>query len=747
MKLDGRVKAILAGIEAAYQTQNTTEARRLFKYLYEIAPLFRIVVSMKDCGDPDCPVHGPLHELAAEEKAKGEPEGVRAKDLLKTEATFKEFMDLLPSFARGIGKRIATKQIYILLEYLMEQMIQNTGQRGSPEYAYIESFVAEGLLTPWDVEKRTALPKQKPVKQLTSGTPVIDGGQGGSVNDPMLYLSSGVGRVDAMLGLKRNEKGDTMDKLTEMEQMEQVLTAAGISDALDELEEEAAEKPRRGHDDDEEEDEEEEQKSKQKVKGKMAQKQAAKTEVANVVHEGMTIVVPKTMTKREAIMSLMRQMKYEEEEVSITETINGFPFDAAHALSLAVQELYGWLVGEPTPPESMFDSWKPPQLVAVEVSPGKTKQVLWGSFSIPSIDGKFQTKITRKDQHLVLNVVATVKRKHEKDVARLAEATRRILHEQSIFRSKAFKLRFVKDEDQDLNMPEPKFMDLSGIMEEELIYSEHVLRAIRTNLYTPIERTEDCQKFGIPTKRGVLLAGDYGTGKTLAAHILAKKSEANGWTFILCQSANDLAATVDFASQYQPAVVFCEDVDQVVSGKRNVNMNDILNVVDGIESKNQSIMVVFTTNEVEEIHGAMLRPGRLDAVIHVERPDAPTVEKLLRHYGRGLIPETEDLTTVSERLAGSTPAIIRECVERSKLSAVALSTRGVNTLTITAEALEDSEITMKMHRDLLEKAEGSGERDEYEFAREAVQILGSHVKDALETMATELEDRRLNTRS
>lgn len=739
MKLEGRVRAILEAINVAFKAKNAQEARRLFRYLYEVAPIFRVLVDVQGrCDNPECPVHGPIQELEAEEAKAGRPPGVNTFDLLKVEVSFGEFMELLPAFSQGLGKPITSKQIYRLLEYLllnMEKYQEANKQIGGdhPAYNYLSKFVAEGVIADWSTRKqktdtriqavKKALANLNPVKQLTEGK-----SDGPSVDNPLGMRIDVTGNP--------NEEGDkeTMSKVemdTELEEFLAVEAAQATARELD-----AAD------DGDGEEEEERETKHNKRTKENMAQeKHTSKTVVADVKHEGMTIIVPKAMTKREAIVSLMRQMKYEEEQVSITETIKGFPLDAAYALSLAVQELYGWLVGEPTPPESFFDSWKPPQLVAVEVAPGKTKQVLWGSFSIPSIDGTFKTKITAKDQHLVLDLIATVKRKHEKDVELLAQTARRILHERSIFRGKAFKLRFVEDKENDLNMPEPKFMDLSGVMEEELIYSDHVLRAIRTNLFTPIERTEDCRKFGIPTKRGVLLAGDYGTGKTLAAHIVAKKSEANGWTFILCQNANDLASTVDFAAQYQPAVVFCEDVDQVVAGNRSVDMNNILNVVDGIESKNQSIMVVFTTNEVEEIHGAMLRPGRLDAVIHVERPDAATVERLLRHYGRGLIPEQEDLTLVSERLAGSTPAIIRECVERSKLSAVALSSPGVNTLTITAAALEDSEITMKMHRELLEKA--SEEGDEHEFAREALHILGEHLEEAVEGIADKLQETRL----
>jgi transitional endoplasmic reticulum ATPase len=119
-----------------------------------------------------------------------------------------------------------------------------------------------------------------------------------------------------------------------------------------------------------------------------------------------------------------------------------------------------------------------------------------------------------------------------------------------------------------------------------------------------------------------------------------------------------------------------------------------------VDSKDSEIILVLTTNEVENIHQGMLRPGRLDAVIAVERPDAEAVTRLMRLYGRGLIDETEDLTRIGMELAGSTPAVVREVVERAKLTALSLSDQP---LKLTGEALLISAQTMKGHLMLLNK--------------------------------------------
>ena len=76
--------------------------------------------------------------------------------------------------------------------------------------------------------------------------------------------------------------------------------------------------------------------------------------------------------------------------------------------------------------------------------------------------------------------------------------------------------------------------------------------------------------------------------------------------------------------------------------------------------------MVLTTNHVEKINPAMLRPGRLDAVISVRPPDKGRRSSgCSRLYGRGLIPKEEDLSSVGKKLEGLIPALIREVVERA----------------------------------------------------------------------------------
>jgi transitional endoplasmic reticulum ATPase len=236
-----------------------------------------------------------------------------------------------------------------------------------------------------------------------------------------------------------------------------------------------------------------------------------------------------------------------------------------------------------------------------------------------------------------------------------------------------------------------------------LVYSRAVEEAITTNLFTPIERMQDCIANNIPVKRGVLLGGPYGTGKTLAATVASKLAEQHGITYLYVPHSDELADAIEFAKQYDrtACVIFCEDIDRAISGERSVAMDDILNILDGIDTKNSKIITVLTTNHLENINPAMLRPGRLDAIINVEAPDAEAVQRLIRLYGEGTIAQDTDLKPSGELLAGTIPAVIAEVVKRAKLVQLQLQEPGTKVENITGEAVYSAAQTMQSQIDLL----------------------------------------------
>lgn len=472
---------------------------------------------------------------------------------------------------------------------------------------------------------------------------------------------------------------------------------------------------------------------------KLTTSRVRKVHVAEVVRHGEAFVVPEGLSLDSAIEQLQRLKRLEEEVYSFNHTFEAFIWDGAVALSKAITNIFGFGFGEAT--RSFFGS-QPPELVEVRTGPNPQDKVLvpWGRMSLPNIEGEVYTGGGVENGKFIFKLVANVKRKHEKQIKALADEVQRLLNTESIYRGKAFKLKF-KSGRQDPFTGEtipntPEFLRLGALNESDLIFDRDLENTISTHLFTPIDRIEDLRVLGMSGKRGVLLAGTYGTGKTLAASVAANKAMAAGITFLLVENAEEFAQAVEFAKMYGPAVVFCEDIDRVLKGERSINMDQILNIVDGVESKRTEVMVVLTTNDVDAIHPAALRPGRLDKVINVHPPQtAEAVSRLIRLYARGAVPETVDITAAAQELTGNIPAIIAEAVNAAKLSQLKLNAPGDTNLTITPEAMLEAAKDMKQQIELLNRERKVAPTQ----LEKAANIIGQNLASGLKAAITNAE--------
>lgn len=460
----------------------------------------------------------------------------------------------------------------------------------------------------------------------------------------------------------------------------------------------------------------------------------------DIVREGTAIILPDGMGYDEAIDNLRRRRDYEQQVTEFSETIDAFPWDAAAAMSRVLTRRYGWSHSIGNFVNGMFGKRRqPPLMVSIEVGVNQTMQVPWGRFELPGVDGWVETETDfdgnpHSGGRAVFKLSAQVLRKHEDEIKILADEIRQEVIENSLYRGKAIRVSFSQDDP----FKAPKFMDVSGVTADSLVYSEHVKSSILTNLITPIENTSLLRKYGVPFKRGVLLAGVFGTGKTLAALHAANRAMANGITFVYVEKADEFASAVRFVrNRYEPAVVFCEDIDRVTSGDRTANLDSILNIVDGIDSKTTEIMVVLTTNNVDAISQGMLRPGRLDAVIEVEPPDAGAVRNLITLYGRGLLSKDANLERVGEILQGQIPAVVREVVERAKLAAIRLgNVTQDGLLVLSDEALVDSANTMRMQIGLLNRKPHLSPTELEKFGNAFGKSAGAGLAALAETLAS-----------
>lgn len=393
-------------------------------------------------------------------------------------------------------------------------------------------------------------------------------------------------------------------------------------------------------------------------------------ETATVERVGNKIIIPDGMSYATARNWLTKQEQAEESQVAIHDEIPCFPLDGVLALTKALDARYGFFAA---------GGWAPPCAVQVPTASGKMATALLGELRPPIWEGGFiQAEVGGREAKLVIS--GQVKRKFEGEIKAVIMAAREMLKTDSIYRRQAIRLdlSFMYRMPPSFNpiSDAPQFMDVSNVNEGGLILNPVTEFELSANIFTIIEQTAACRRNQIPLKHGCLLMGPYGTGKTLTAAVMASKCVRNGWTFIYLKNAAHLADALRIAQLYAPAVLFAEDIDQAVNGEdRTESMNEILNTLDGVDTKGKPIVTVLTTNHPENINTAFLRAGRIDTVVSFDPPDAKTAVRFIRLFaqdddGQNLLAPAQDLAEAGKELAGFVPAFIAEAVQKAKRFAI-----------------------------------------------------------------------------
>ncbi len=184
-----------------------------------------------------------------------------------------------------------------------------------------------------------------------------------------------------------------------------------------------------------------------------------------------------------------------------------------------------------------------------------------------------------------------------------------------------------------------------------------------------LEAPQKFQKLGARIPKGALLVGPPGTGKTLLARAVAGEAgvpffSISGSDFVemfVGVGASRVRDLFEQAKQNSPCIIFMDEIDAVgrqrgagLGGghdEREQTLNQLLVEMDGFDAKGGIIMIA-ATNRPDILDPALLRPGRFDRQIVVDRPDLPGREKILRVHTRGK-PLGPDINV--ETLARSTP--------------------------------------------------------------------------------------------
>lgn len=377
--------------------------------------------------------------------------------------------------------------------------------------------------------------------------------------------------------------------------------------------------------------------------------------------EGTRFVLPKQYRGNlsAAAKFLTDWEKQQETETDQSRTFPYKPYDVAHAVQAAMKKVFG-TTGTGKAIQTMFGSI-PPEFVTVDTGVGETTQVPWNRVQFDALRGHIDITSRRTHQGFVGHVVVSAPRKYRSAIEGFFVAVEQELKTNSIYRGKAI-----------VQGSEITFLDTSKVNREDVVYGDEVMTHLEANLWVPLRHTEELRKAGQPIKRAVLLEGPYGTGKSLAGYLTAKEAVANGWTFIFSKPGEDLNEAMQTAKLYAPAVVFFEDIDVLQSNDPEA-VSRLLDSFDGVGGKGQEVIAVLTTNNKDKIHKGMLRPGRLDALIHIAELDAGGVERLIKaSIDRDLLVNI-DYAEVFKAVDGYLPAFVREVATRAYRYAMARS--------------------------------------------------------------------------
>ena len=244
------------------------------------------------------------------------------------------------------------------------------------------------------------------------------------------------------------------------------------------------------------------------------------------------------------------------------------------------------------------------------------------------------------------------------------------------------------------DMPQTTFADVAG--EDEAVEE---LEEIKEFLAQPAK----FQAVGAKIPKGVLLYGPPGTGKTLLARAVAGEAgvpfySISGSDFVemfVGVGASRVRDLFEQAKANAPAIIFVDEIDAVgrhrgagLGGghdEREQTLNQLLVEMDGFDVSG-GVILIAATNRPDILDPALLRPGRFDRQIAVERPDLKGREDILRVHikGKPISPDI-DLANIARRTPGFTGADLANL-----LNEAALLTARANQTLITPEIIDEA---------------------------------------------------------
>jgi cell division protease FtsH len=234
--------------------------------------------------------------------------------------------------------------------------------------------------------------------------------------------------------------------------------------------------------------------------------------------------------------------------------------------------------------------------------------------------------------------------------------------------------------------PTTTFADVAGVDE-----AKNDLVEVVDFLKTPTK----FQRLGGKIPRGVLLVGPPGTGKTLLARAVAGEAgvpffSISGSEFVevlVGVGASRVRDLFEQAKKASPSIIFIDEIDAVgrqrgssinSNDEREQTLNQLLVEMDGFDAR-QAVVVLAATNRPDGLDKALLRPGRFDRRVTVDRPDWNGRLAILKIHTRGVpLAKDVDLITIARATPGMVGADLANLVNEAALLAARRNLEAVN---------------------------------------------------------------------
>jgi cell division protease FtsH len=240
-----------------------------------------------------------------------------------------------------------------------------------------------------------------------------------------------------------------------------------------------------------------------------------------------------------------------------------------------------------------------------------------------------------------------------------------------------------------VDAPKITFRDVAGV--DEAVQELHEIKEF-------LENPKKFQALGARIPKGVLLYGPPGTGKTLLARAVAGEAgvpffSISGSDFVemfVGVGASRVRDLFEQAKQNSPCIIFMDEIDAVgrhrgagMGGghdEREQTLNQLLVEMDGFEMKD-NIILIAATNRPDILDPALLRPGRFDRQVVVDRPDRKGRKQILEVHTRGKpLAQNIDLDALAGQTPGFTGADLANLINEAALLTARSSKREITML-------------------------------------------------------------------